>query len=160
MELYIPAIATQLGLFVGCTVYTVISKTGQVTAYASGEGAKLAGLAIGSGVELVAGPTIGAATQHLITHAGEVWIKPTVQTGSATTAAIAGAVAGVTTSLTISALVASGKYIVKTAKKIKTAAFNQNEMEIELYELQEVDDFTDIVLVNEKCELFDPIVLE
>ena len=154
MELYIPAVATRWGLFVGCTVYTLLSKTGQVTAYASGEGAKLAGLAIGSGVELLAGPTAGAATQHLISHAGEVWIKPAVQTGSATTAAIAGAVAGVTTSLTISAVVVGGKYIVKNVKKIKVA--EQKEAEIELYELQEVDDFTDIVLVNEKCETFDP----
>lgn len=150
MEFSVPVIASQAGIIVGSTVFTIVSKTGAATTYVLKHGTSLAGLAVGAGIEAFGNPVSAMIAREAFAHAGEAWVGPAGQTTSRSAAIAAGAVSGVATTLLLTIAIVGGKAIIK---KIKESGQRPPVIPTYTeYELKETDeDFLEIV--TPPCEL-------
>lgn len=149
MQFSVPIIATQAGVIVGSTVFTIVTKTGQATTFVLKHGTSLAGLAVGAGIEAFGNPISAMVAREAFAHAGEAWITPAAETTSRSAAIAAGAVSGVATTLLLTIAIVGGKAIIR---KIKESGQKPPVIPTYTeYELKETDeDFLEIIT---PCEL-------
>jgi hypothetical protein len=152
MQFSVPIIATQAGIIVGSTVFTIVTKTGQATTFVLKHGTNLAALAVGAGIEAWGDPLTALVTRQTIAHAGEAWITPAAETTSRSAALAAAAVSGVATTLIMTIAIVGGKAIIQKIKERGPAP--QEIPKYMTYELVETDeDFLEIIAPCESLAL-------
>jgi hypothetical protein len=139
MEASIPVFATQAGVLVGNTVFTVVSKTGQATTFMLKHGTSLAALAVGVGVDACISPEAGLIARTAITQAGEAWITPAAESTSRSAAFAAGTVSGVATIILLTVAIVGGKAIIRKIQEKKAQTQQELPPYVE-YTLRETEE--------------------